>query len=38
MQLHEDGKQALRDELLADYEQKLYEASVEHEGDVEKLK
>ncbi|XP_078482976.1 uncharacterized protein LOC100180703 [Ciona intestinalis] len=32
MQLHEDAKQVIRDEMLADHEQKMYEASVEHEG------
>nr|CAB3229918.1 centrosomal protein of 152 kDa-like [Phallusia mammillata] len=38
MQLHEDAKHAIREELLAEYEQKSYEASIEHDGQLQEIK
>ncbi|CAK8682000.1 unnamed protein product [Clavelina lepadiformis] len=38
MQLHEDSKRAIREEMLAECEQKMYEASVDHEGQILDLK
>nr|XP_039265980.1 centrosomal protein of 152 kDa-like [Styela clava]XP_039265982.1 centrosomal protein of 152 kDa-like [Styela clava] len=37
MQLHEDAKQTLRDELMAEHEQKLYEISVENDARIREL-
>ena len=38
MLLHEDAKQSIREELLAEHEQKVYELSIEHDGNVQNLK
>ena len=38
MLLHEDAKRAIREELLAEHEQKVYELSVDHDGVVQNLK
>ena len=38
MLLHEDAKQAIREELLAEHEQKVYELSIEHDGIVQELR
>jgi len=38
MLLHEDAKQSLREELLAEHEQKIYELSVDHDGVLRNFK
>ena len=38
MQLHDDAKLVLRDELLAEHEQRIFELSVEHDGQIMEIK
>lgn len=37
MQLHEDAKRALRDEIVSEYEQKMYELSVEYDAKMREI-